>query len=261
MSIIGNVRSPAMPLSLRPLGVPRRECGPLAGPVLLATDGSATSSGAMRVSAALARARHARVGVLSVVPSTSGPVRPFAGDATGPLGDAATCTLRADIDTTVGYVTGWPLQLATGAPAETICREAHYRTAGMIVLGLQHHDVLDRVFREETTLLVARRGSIPVLAVTPLLVDLPRRVVVAVDFSRGSLRAARAACSIVAEGGMLSLVHVQPEVDRRREELGGHHASYALGVVGALARLAGELRVPAGVTVDTVVLRGAPTRS
>jgi len=177
---------------------------------------------------------------------------------TGRVDDAAMRALRADVDAAVGYVTSWPLQLATGTPAEAICREAHYRAAGMIVMGLRHHDTLDRVLREETTLLVVRRGGIPVLAVTPLLADLPRRVVVAVDFSRGSLRAARAACSIVAEGGTLSLVHVQPEVDSRCEELDGLQASYAQGVVGALARLASELRVPAGVTVDTVVLRGAP---
>jgi nucleotide-binding universal stress UspA family protein len=240
-------------------------------PVLLATDGTNAAHAAVRFTAALARHRQAQPQVLSVLaPRTCreaapdgrtvalstrfteaerrdqrlreirNQVRVFAGD--GAAGDAA-----------------WPIDVEFGAPVATITREASSRGAGSIVLGLRPHTTLDRLFRDETSLLVIRNATVPVLAITPTLSDLPRRVIAAVDFSRASLRAVRAASSVLGEGATLLLVHVQPEIDFGPEEAEGFGVIYTQGVVGAFARLQRELNIPSSVTVETVFLRGTAT--
>jgi nucleotide-binding universal stress UspA family protein len=55
-----------------------------------------------------------------------------------------------------------------------------------------------------------RLGDRPVLAVQPAWRGLPRRIVCAVDFSAASVRAARLACAMLADGGVLQLVLVTP---------------------------------------------------
>jgi nucleotide-binding universal stress UspA family protein len=98
---------------------------------------------------------------------------------------------------------------------------------------------------------------VPVLAVTPALTHLPNRVAVAVDFSRASLRAARAAVDIIAPNGTLYVVYVRPKMERT-EESEGANIIHAQGLAGAFARLRKELSVPRGIDVEAVLLEGEP---
>jgi nucleotide-binding universal stress UspA family protein len=259
MSTTHDFLTPPAPTAPRPVAMRPREHALLSAPVLLATDGSDAAEAATRVTGALVRVRGAKAQVLRVVPPLLAPVGTGAVSVADLAGDDSAGELRAQVDACVGHETGWPVHVSAGTPTTVIAREARARSAGLIVMGLRRHAMLDRVFRDETTLLVMRRAGVPVLGVTPLLRDLPRRVVVAVDFSRASLHAARAACSVVAEGGTLLLVHVQPEIGFAPEEAEGHGVIYAQGVVGAFARLVRELEVPTGVRVETVVLQGEPS--
>jgi nucleotide-binding universal stress UspA family protein len=164
--------------------------------------------------------------------------------------------VREQVREAAGDGAEWPIDLKVGAPASYIAYEATARDAGLVVTGLRAHSALDRILRGETTLQVMRHVDVPVLAVLPTLKKLPRRIVVAVDFSRSSLRAARVATRLLDDGGTLFLVYVQPRMDREREDAEGLAAVYAQGVAGAFARLRGELRLPTNATVETVLLEG-----
>ncbi|HEU4630482.1 MAG TPA: universal stress protein [Gemmatimonadaceae bacterium] len=109
-----------------------------------------------------------------------------------------------------GGEAAWPVDVLDGDPARTIARLARERHARLIVMGIGRHAPLDRLFGSETALQTIRLADRPVLAVAPGLTALPRHVVVAVDFSPASVRAAEEALALVADGGTLTLLHVRP---------------------------------------------------
>jgi nucleotide-binding universal stress UspA family protein len=151
----------------------------------------------------------------------------------------------------------WTRETVIGSPADEIARAAHARNADLIVMGLRAHAFLDRVFRDETALTVMRRAGAPVLAVTPLLSRLPRRIVVGIDFSRASIAAARAAMGLLDDDGELLLAYVAPPVETRPEESKAYGGIYAEGLAGAFTRFRQELVSRSDITIDTLVLRGA----
>lgn len=241
-----------------------------ARPVLLATDGTNAAGAAVRFTGALARNRHAAPLVLTVLPPLANRREDPAAAAGAPTDQSAEAERRGrqlrDIREHLGAFGGrgpggavtWPVDLAVGRPAATIVQEARRRDVGSIVVGLRRHGTLDRLFRDETALIVVRTAAVPVLAIAPTLTDLPRCVIAAVDFSRASLAAARAAASVLADGATLLLVHVQPEMGSVRAAA-GYGTAYSQGVGSAFTRLHQELDVPAGVAVEPVLLRGDAT--
>ncbi len=226
--------------------------------ILLATDGTPAALAATRVTAALAERSGLRPHAFTVLPP---PV---------PL-DPLLTTMSATFDPQLGAEQEiarqlrscspsgdtWTRETVIGSPADEIARAAHARNADLIVMGLRAHAFLDRVFRDETALTVMRRAGVPVLAVTPLLRQLPRRIVVGIDFSRASIVAARAAMGLLDEGGELLLTCVEPPIETRPEEAKAYGGIYAEGLSGAFARLRQELVSRSDVTIDTIVLRGA----
>jgi nucleotide-binding universal stress UspA family protein len=235
---------------LRPLSLHRE--------ILLATDATPAAGAATRIVDALAARWSVTPRVCTVVPPP-----PMAFD---PMGTVVSCgpsmdeqlrlavadQLRACSDVALG----WPRETAVGAPAPEIVRVAEACGADLIVLGLRPHAFLDRVFRDETALSVMRQASVPVLAVTPSMTRLPRRIAVAIDFSRASIAAARAALALVDDGGSLLLVYVEPPAEPRGQSAEGYATIYAQGVAAAFARLRQELTSRAGVRIETIVLHG-----
>jgi nucleotide-binding universal stress UspA family protein len=226
--------------------------------IVLATDGSASAVAATRVAAALARQWATVPHACTVVPA-----QPFAFDPST-LGAVCVPALVNQLDHEVdGQLGGWPesaewsRESVVGSPAAEIVRIAEARHASVILLGLRPHAFLDRVFRDETALSVMRHASIPVLAVTPPTVGLPRRVAVAVDFSRASIAAARAALTVMEDGGSLLLVYVEPSSDPPAADAEGFATIYAQGVSAAFARLRNELSARTNARIESVVLRGA----
>jgi nucleotide-binding universal stress UspA family protein len=142
-----------------------------------------------------------------------------------------------------------------GPRAQLIVETARTGGAGLIVVGLGPHGVIDRALGGETALQLVQLASTPVLAVAADAATLPRRVVVAVDFTPTSIRAARTAAQCLAAGDVLDLVHVAPE---------GLPSSESRREAGAGARLrdlASQFVVPSGVEVVAVELQGDPARS
>jgi nucleotide-binding universal stress UspA family protein len=106
----------------------------------------------------------------------------------------------------------------------------------------------------DALLRLVRNAKRPVLTVAAQMALPPRVCVAAIDFSRSSLHAARAALPLLAEDGTLFLAHVRPPLDRASE---GLQTIYAQGIAGAFERVGQELRAGAtGVRIEPVLLEG-----
>ena len=227
--------------------------------ILLASDASPAAAAATQVVDALAARWSTTPHVCTVVPTPPPTVDPacvgitYVPDIADELRNEVSGQLAACSDNALG----WPREMAAGTPAAEILRIAESRGSDLIVLGLRPHAFFDRMFRDETALSVMRRASVPVLAVTPLLNRLPRRVAVAIDFSRASIAAARAALPLVDDGGSLMLVYVEPPSEPRSPATEGFTTIYAQGVAAAFTRLRSELASRSNARIETVVLKGA----
>ncbi len=229
--------------------------------VLLATDGTERSDGALRIAAARA---HTMGAVLQVMIVLEAEIRLSSND--GHFGESRILHRRAArrraVEEQLRRVLG-PDHLHTisvydGNPAFAISRVAIERRASLIVVGIGRHGMTDRVFSDETALQLARIARTPVLAVPEDAVAAPRHAVVAIDFSEVSNRAAQSAVETVADGGRVDLVHVMPNVGEDAFTLESE-APYARWVGEQLSAVAEALVVPAGVTVTTAAVRGQRT--
>jgi nucleotide-binding universal stress UspA family protein len=228
--------------------------------VLVATDDTSGSAPALRFAHALAQ-RGDAVHALHVVDTRSAPIPPpldmaiALTDAT--FGDAfreqREHEVRAMIATTLGTEVDWPSSIALGAPAFAIAAEARTLQADLLVLGLRRHNAVERAIGDETTLHVMRTATCPVVAVNASLGSLPRRVLVAVDFSRASLEAARVADRLVGREATLVLAYVAPaELDIPDN---GERVIHELGVDAAFAWFRRELGRADDAPTEQVKLR------
>jgi len=224
--------------------------------VLLATDGSAAALAATRFVGALAAKRSVTPFVVTVVPPPPTVLDPvgvsMAFGAT--LAEEQRYEVHCQLE--LSSLSAASRETLVGSPASEILRVAEDRESDLIVLGLRPHALLDRVFRDETALSVMRHASVPVLAVTPGLERIPRRIAVAIDFSRASIAAARAALSLVDDGGLIELVYVEPPSEPASEDTEGFNTIYAQGVAAAFNRLRQELATRPGVSISMVILHG-----
>lgn len=231
--------------------------------IVVATDGSPASDAAVAVAAAIVHERGARPHVVRAF-DTSGVAIPCgvrsmiaAADAlVGPDVHAPEVDdLRAELALRLGHAVDWPIAVGIGTPAGVIVRQASHVGAALVVMGLRRHALVDRVTHDETTLSVMRAAPCPVLGVTPALVALPQCVVAGVDFGAPSLRAARAACGLVATGGTLVLAYVETAGagdDDLPDDIDGEGVAYARGIDAAFARLAADLGVSHEIVVRQV---------
>jgi nucleotide-binding universal stress UspA family protein len=242
-----------------PAGLVQRPLDLAGRTVLLATDGSPAAAGATRFAAALADRFHAVVHVLSVVDTSSAPIPPpldvalgiVAGAAGESVHDEQVNAIRRMIADVTQRECDWPTRVKLGVPARAIVREAKRLRAELVILGLQRHGKLARALNDETVLSVMRTASCPVIGVAPDTVDLPRRIVVAVDFSAASVHAARVATSIADERASLALTYVQPMLLYPPGD--GENVIHELGVQHGFGSLTKELTRP-GLIVDHIVL-------
>ena len=224
--------------------------------VLLATDGSPAAFAATRFVSALAARSPVTPRVLTVVPPPPTIIDPVGVTAAFGATLAEQLGLEVQRQLELFPATGWARETAVGSPASEIVRVAGLRGSDLVVLGLRPHALLDRVFRDETALSVMRNATVPVLAVTPLLRRVPRRIAVAIDFSRASIAAARSALALLGDDGSLHLVYVEPPAGPPSEETEGYNTIYAQGVAAAFGRLRQELAARTTATMETVVLQG-----
>lgn len=236
------------------------------GPLLVATDGSGSSDAAFPAAMLLAERMHADVQVLSVIETL--PVIPdYSNSAPTSYLSAAMNPeplLRRASDQVKSLgdrAAGWPIDVEPGNPVTVIAREARERNARMIIIGLNHHDALDRLLWGDTMLGLVRRGDAPVLAVSPTLRSLPRRVVIAVDFSRASPAAMRATMMLLEEPATVYLAHVKVTGELPLSEIALRDREYDLTLPEAFERVTAGLDIPAGIRIERVTLSGNTPRA
>ena len=231
--------------------------------ILVASDGTERSDGALRVALARAERTNAALEVLTIARW-----EPVGGPEGMVLWQDSIAERRGEqrraVEAQLERITGKPrvhgVTVLDGNPAYTISRVAVDRRAALIIVGLGRHGLSDRLFSDETAVELARISRVPVLAVPEFAVGAGGHAVVAVDFSELSDRAAQAAIDAVGDGGVVELVHVMPYVseDPFSVEADEPYARWTQAHLDALVK---RLAVPPGVTVCRVALRGRAAKS
>jgi nucleotide-binding universal stress UspA family protein len=151
----------------------------------------------------------------------------------------------------------WPVEVRSGDPATTIAALAKESRSRIVLVGLGGHGVTARFFGNETALRLMRVSHVPVLAVESKLRELPKRIVVAMDFSEASIEAARLALEIAAPGATMTLVHVVPW--DRKEYIPEHwFKEHEASVAAQLTRVTGWLDPGSKCRMHQKILYGRP---
>lgn len=230
-----------------------------AAPVLIATDGLEQSDSAILAGLVFADQPDA-LRVLSVLPPMP-VVSPEVPLPVSPESEAARrrdleSRVEAQVDRTLGDM-DVDLELRDGDPANVLAKAAREYNARLIVAGLGKHRILDRLFGDETALRLLRVAPVPVLAVSAGFTGAPTRIVVGMDFSETSIRAARMALELAGESATIYLTHVGPR-DSAATAWNGWGPSYMTEAGAALTRVQDHLRIPRGMSLQGVVRHGDP---
>jgi nucleotide-binding universal stress UspA family protein len=240
-------------------------------PLLLALRDDAAGDAALAMTQALASERGATPTIVHVVELGSG-----IGIGVAPLVDAFlhdpeftaihTAALRKRYQGADG-VERWPIEIRAGDAAAAVVELARETRAQLIVMGLRHHGAISRAAADDTVHEVMRSGVAPVLAVPAVSPEyaptptLPARVMVAIDFSAASIRAAKLARRLMDSNGVLYLAHVKfPLIAGETERYEGMHLVHRAGIDAAFEGVVRELATR-GLTCTPVTLDGDPVEA
>ena len=236
---------------------------PMTGGLVVGFDGSPASHAALDTAAVIAAARNWAVHVVSVLPPMSSYKLELGCEDSPSQVDNLRRQLRdAAIQDAIGTAAeraGWTREVVMGNAPAQIAKVAEKRGADMILLGKTQRGVIDRLVSGETTLQVMRSSSVPVLVVDSGMEN-PTTAVAAIDFGPASKRAARLALEMLGkERGTLYLVYVEEPIDLFPGATIAPVAQHYPGEVLVLfRRVLDDLRAPAGIVVETVMLTGTP---
>lgn len=241
----------------------------MTGPILVVGTDDESVVGALRIAELLARRERVNAHVLGVVQPVGFPVWAVVDVDPEALEEARRgqflAALRLRVHQTVGRSALFSVGVATGSHAPTIAAAARDRRPELVIVGFPGGEkgAPHRAEREDAVMQIARAVDVPVLAVPPECVRLPRRAIVAVDFGATSRRAAAAAMSLLGRDATLTLAHVE----RRDELLIGSGAvpgnrewleAYERGVARLFTELSEELVQTGAARVETMLLHGEP---
>jgi nucleotide-binding universal stress UspA family protein len=230
-----------------------------ASPVIIATDGREQSDPALVTGRLFAGEEDTALRVVTVVR----PLPLVSPEVSIPYSVEAETIRRADQKRAVveqlqrvwGETSRADVEVYDGDAATRIADLTHESNATLIIAGLGRHRVIDRVFGDETALRLIRLAGVPVLAVAPGLTQAPHRIVVAVDFSETSLRAARMAIELASSGAAIYLTHVIPR-DATTYDWGGNASSCRDDAGYAMQKIRDQLHVPDDMSVQRILLHG-----
>ena len=232
--------------------------------ILVATDGTPASLGALRFAQALWEKKACQVHVLGVVE----PVPVFdAGflvavpemDLYGSRQETLRQEIGSQIESVVDGGADWSVSVEAGVPGQRIVKNARAVGADTILMGLGRHGPMDRVFGTETVLQVLRVSHLPVLAVPENFQALPKAAVLGVDFSLFSQRAARAAVSLLDSSWEIHLVHVLSGMEFLPTLSEEWREDYEAELTDRLSGFARDLQAPSGCEAHVHVLEGEPS--
>jgi nucleotide-binding universal stress UspA family protein len=217
--------------------------------IIIATDGTTQSDGAVRVGRALAQRDGFSADLLSVVEPmpvfpTDAVVMPDIQQLNTIAREGRAETLLRQRDRTHPGTRDWPFDIETGPRVEAIVARAERADAALILLGIGAHGVGARLMQRETAVRVMRTARCPVLALPGDAWGVPHSAIVAVDFTESSDHAALTALSLLGHRGTLYLAHVLPRGETQQND--------------RLQALEHRLAPPPGVRVEHLMLHGDP---
>ena len=244
--------------AITPLGAP------IVGPLLIAAVRDHPLAGALRLAEALARRGRVDAHVLAVVPPLSGSLSALASidadleprELDECLRDRARVRTQRQVHQAVGLSSFFSTSAETGPIGATLAAHARARSAAYLLVGLAPADTAARKTTSAAASQLATEAAVPVLACTPDVEQLPDSALVVTDFGEASIRAARAALPLLADGGSLTLAHVVPALNAPSSEAPAVTA--AKPAANALRWLADDLGEVGNVTVQIATLEGAP---
>jgi len=251
---VGANASASVGIVPRPVSVLPRPASQLVR-LLVATDGSPASDGALRVADLLAEREGLAVQVLSVLEPEPGPRSGLLPARLAEQVERRFEHVRAQVRGVTGVRPAWRTAINIGPVSETIGRMSEAVAADMIIVGFgQHRRLHDRTPKEPTARRIAEISATPVLIVPPHASALPRRAMLALDFSRSSIRAGRAALQMVNAPAQMHLVYVQASKEPFPLEPVDPDSAYAAGFAPFFEAVERELCAPPGVTFERVVV-------
>ncbi len=233
------------------------------GPILIATDLSDESDAAFPLAQVLALRTRADVQIVSVLQPIAMPMYGFDSIPVSPTTDATTRQGRTDAANAQQarlVVTDhvWPVMIRTGDAAQEVTEIARTMQSRVIVVGRGRHGALQRLLGGETVLRLLQSGDTPVLATETGMTHLPRRVVIATDFSPFSLFAAQIALSIVARDATIILAHMAPWFEKSEDPTVDRTVAYREEAKQGFAALRAHVARP-DLIIEEALLEGQGT--
>jgi nucleotide-binding universal stress UspA family protein len=233
------------------------------GGLLVASDATRDSDGAVRVGLALARRDGVKADVFSVVEAPSiadldGAPVPDLEQLVEIAVDERGAMLLAQRDRTHPGIHEWPYELAVGPRVDTIVDRARATGASFILLGLGAHGLGARLSMRETALRVIHAAGLPVLALPSDAWGVPHSALVALDFTASSEHAARAALELLRNDGTLYVAHVTPRLPIPQGDSRTWWEITKGALIPKLEEVVRRLEPSPGVRVEHVLLHGDP---
>jgi nucleotide-binding universal stress UspA family protein len=237
--------------------------------IVVATDATRSSLGALRLARRLAEDADAEVEVLAIYEPAdlyAAGYRDLPGSSPPQIAsiriEALRNRVRQQLADVGGTASGWPVVIQVRRVAPAIARFAGGRRADLVLVGLRQPEPVERWLGREALLRLVHLSHVPVLAVPPTVTGRPRQVVVAIDFSDFSQRAAHQVLAWIAPGARVHLAHVAwspPQGEGEIEDMPSVQ-TYRAGVEQQLEGLAAELEQAGDVETRTHLLTGDPGR-
>ncbi len=214
--------------------------------ILVATDGSAATDGAVFVATRLAEREGLDMELLIVLRD-----RPSL-----PAAEDAELRVRLQLRALSAAGEDCRIEVRSGPAARTIAKVARGHGARLIVMGASSHGVPDWIPGARTMTRLLPLTETPLLAIPASLRAIPSRVLVAMDFRMASITAARAAIEVAGNGAHIDLVHVEPTTASPGDAWNHGEECYEGGARGGFERLLADLQLPRRQEVETWTLSG-----
>ena len=234
------------------------------GPILVACDGDRSSLPALEAAHELSKRTKAPVRVIAVLEASPMFVYEYGAIAALPeLMAGAREQLLIHVKELVMEVAGsgaeWTIDVRDGDAATEIVRAASDARARLLILGVRHRGIADRLFARETSLSILRGCRTPVLVVPEGYGSEPTRMLVATDFSPSSVFAARMALEVFNTVTHVSIAHVSPLAAPVPSHFAPWVPTMSQDVDRGFERMTAELGAPPQVTIEYVRLEGRPS--
>lgn len=231
--------------------------------LLVAVDGTETSSAALTAAKLIAEINDVDVRVVSVIEPLSIPMTTPHALLDFRTADAArvrdlTNRVKSQVAEFESAIGAWTIESRLGSPAEEIVQSARDHSARMVIVGANHHALLDRIIGEETAAKIAQLGRISLLAAEPGLKRLPHRVAVAMDLDPSQLGDLSPVLSLLGRTSTIACVHVQRPENFPGSDSPAFRRAYESAVTESFAVTRDALSRLNGARAELIRLTGDP---